>query len=70
MHFILTFEVDLAAEVRIEDVDDALHQRVLLKFWHREKLAHADRARVVKVQLEEALLQFGDLFAGEALDLR
>ena len=57
----LTFEVDLAVAVLVEDLDDALHERVLLQLRQRHELVDAERARVVQVQLPEPLPQPADL---------
>ena len=57
----LTFEVDLAVAVGVEDVDDALHERVLLQLGQLHELVDAQRARVVQIQLPEALAQAANL---------
>lgn len=58
----LTFEVDLAVAVSVEDVDDSLHERVLLQLGQLHELVDAQRPRVVEVELLEALSQPLDLF--------
>jgi len=60
-------EVDLPIAVSVEDVDDALHERVLLQLWQRHELLHAQRPRVVQVQLAEPLAQPPDLVRVEHL---
>lgn len=56
-----TFKVHLSVPVRVEDLDDPLDQRVLLQLGQRHELLHAERARVVQVQLLEPLPQPLDL---------
>ncbi len=49
-----TFEIDFAISVRVEDVDDALNQRVLLQLGQRHEFVHAQAARTVQVELLES----------------
>lgn len=42
-----TFKVHFSVPIRVEYVDDPLHQRVLLEFWQRHELLHTERARVI-----------------------
>lgn len=58
-------EVDLAVAVRVEDVYDALDERVLLQLRKRHELVDAERARVVQIELLEALAQTSDLVGVE-----
>lgn len=51
----------LAVAVRVEYIDDALHERVLLQLRQRHELVDGERARVVQVQLAEPLAQPPDL---------
>jgi len=60
-------EVDLAVAVCVEDVDDALHERVLLQLRQRHELLHTQRPAVVQVQLTEPLAQPPDLVGVEHL---
>lgn len=42
-----TFKVHFSVPIRVEYVDDPLHQRVLLEFWQRHELLHTERAGVI-----------------------
>lgn len=54
-------KVHLAVTVRVEDVYDALNERILLQLRQRHELVDAQGARVVQVELLEALAQTPDL---------
>lgn len=50
-----TFKVHFSVPVRVEYLDNPLHQRVLLELRQRHELLHAEGARVIKVELLEPL---------------
>lgn len=58
-------EVHLSIAVSVEDVNNALHQRVLLQLRQRHELVDGQGARVVQVQLAETLAQPPDLIGVE-----
>lgn len=51
----------LSVSIGVEYVDDSLHQRVLLQLGQRHELIDGQRARIIQVQLTEALAQSPDL---------
>ena len=51
---LLTFEVDLTITVRVEDIDDALDEWILLELGQWHELIDAQGSRVVEVELLEA----------------
>lgn len=51
----------LSIAISIEDVDDALHERVLLQLGQRHELVDGERPAVVQVQLAESLAEPPDL---------
>lgn len=51
----------LAIAVGVEDVNDALHQRILLKLGKRHELVDGQGSRVVQVQLSEPLAEAPNL---------
>lgn len=42
-----TFKVHFSIPIRVEYVDNPLHQWVLLQLWQRHELLHAEWARVI-----------------------
>lgn len=53
----VTFKVHLPVSIGVEDVDDPLHQRVLLELRQGHELLHAEGSRVIQVELLKPLPQ-------------
>ena len=56
------FEVDFAVPVLIEQVNDSLHQRILLQVIYLHKFFFAQSARVIDVELLETFAKSLNLF--------
>ena len=58
------FEIDFAAEIIVEDVDDAFDERILFQLRHGQELPHAHRAGSILSEEAKNKTDFSNFLKG------